>query len=74
MNNKFQALDVSIPAGQYPALRQPQWVQCDHSIRLAVMDKSGKWKSFSNDRELADFAKVCPVKALTGPIRSGTGA
>jgi hypothetical protein len=38
------------------------------------MDKSGKWKSFSNDRELADFAKVCPVKALTGPIRSGTGA
>jgi hypothetical protein len=57
MNTKFQATDDSL--GQPPAIRQPLWVQCDNSVRLAVMDKSGKWKSFSNDRELTDFVSVC---------------
>jgi hypothetical protein len=56
---KLQAIDESIPWEQSPAIRQPHWVQCEHSLRLAVLDKSGKWKSFSNDRELTDFIKVC---------------
>jgi hypothetical protein len=59
LNTKFQATDDSVSLGQPPAIRQPQWVQCDHSLCLAVLDKSGKWKSFSNDRELTDFVKVC---------------
>jgi hypothetical protein len=59
MNTKFQATDDSVSLGQSPAIRQPLWVQCDHSLCLAVQDKSGKWKSFSNNRELTDFVKVC---------------
>jgi hypothetical protein len=59
MNKKFQATDDFFFLGQPPAIRQPRWVQCDHSLCLAVLDKSGKWKSFSNDRELTDFVKVC---------------
>ena len=59
MNIKFQATDDSVSLGQPPAIRQPHWVQCDHSLCLAVLDKSGKWKSFSNNRELTDFVKVC---------------
>jgi hypothetical protein len=74
MNKLFQASDDSIPPGQPSAIRQPQWVQCDNSIRRAVRNKSGTWKSFSNDRELVDFVKVCPVKVLAGQVRSGTGA
>jgi hypothetical protein len=59
MHHKLQATDESIPLKQPLTLRQPQWVQCDNSMRLAVLDKSGKWKSFSNDRELTDFVRVC---------------
>jgi hypothetical protein len=59
MNKKFHATDDSISPGQPPAIRQPLWVQCEHSLCLAVLDKSGKWKSFSNDRELTDFVGVC---------------
>jgi hypothetical protein len=59
MNNKLLDCDGLIPAEQSPEIRQPHWVQCDHSMCLAVLDKSGKWKSFSNNRELTDFVKVC---------------
>jgi hypothetical protein len=59
MKNKLQAFDDFIPLGQPPVLRQPQWVQCHNAMRLAVLDKSGKWKSFSNDRKLNDFVSVC---------------
>jgi len=41
------------------SIRRPICVQCDNSMRLAVLDKSGKWKSFSNDLELTDFVEVC---------------
>jgi hypothetical protein len=58
MNKKLQSFDGLIPAEQSPEIRQPHWVECDNSIRLAVLAKSGKWKSFSNDRELTDFVKV----------------
>jgi hypothetical protein len=59
MSKKLQGSDNLIFAEPSPEIRQPQWVQCDHSMRLAVQDKSGKWKSFSNNRELTDFVKVC---------------
>jgi hypothetical protein len=55
MNKEFGL----IPAEQPPEIRQAHLVQCDHSMCLAVLDKSGKWKSFSNNRELTDFVKVC---------------
>ena len=48
-----------MPTEQPPEMRQAHLVQCDNSMRLAVLDKSGKWKSFSNNRELTDFVKVC---------------
>jgi hypothetical protein len=54
MDKKIQS-----SAGQSLGIRQAHWVQCDNSMCLAVLDKSGKWKSFSNDRELTDFVKVC---------------
>ena len=40
-------------------MREAHWVECDNSMRLAILAKSGKWKSFSNGRELTDFVKVC---------------
>jgi hypothetical protein len=58
MNKKLQGLDGLIPAGQFPEIRQPHLVQCSNSLHLAFLDKSGKWKSFSNERELTDFVKV----------------
>jgi hypothetical protein len=59
MNKKLQASDGLIAAELSPEIRQAHWVQCDNSVRLAVLDKGGKWKSFSNNRELTDFVKVC---------------
>jgi hypothetical protein len=59
MNKKLQSFDGLIPAGQSPEIRQPHLVQCENSLCLAFLDKSGKWKSFSNNRELTDFVKVC---------------
>jgi hypothetical protein len=55
MNKEFQL----IPPEQPSEIRQAHLVQCDNSMCLAVLDKSGKWKSFSNNRELTDFVKVC---------------
>jgi hypothetical protein len=59
MNKKLQSFDGLIPAGQSQEIRRPHWVECDNSLRLAVRDKSGKWISFSNNRELTDFVRVC---------------
>jgi hypothetical protein len=59
MNNNLHDFNDLISAGPPLEIRRPQWVQCDNSVHLAVLDKSGKWKSFSNDRELAGFVKVC---------------
>jgi len=60
MTKQFQGFADCHTPGQPRAGRQPQWVQCDNSMRLAVLDESGKWKSFSSDRELTDFVRVCP--------------
>jgi hypothetical protein len=58
MNKKLQKFAGMIFADQSPEMRQAHWVQCDNSMRLAILDKSGKWKSFSNNRELTDFVNV----------------
>jgi hypothetical protein len=59
MNKELKGFDGLIPAELFPEIRQPQLVQCSNSLCLAFLDKSGKWKSFSNERELTDFIKVC---------------
>jgi hypothetical protein len=59
MNKNRQSFAGLIAAGQSPEMRKAHLVQCDNSMCLAVLDKSGKWKSFSNNRELTDFIKVC---------------
>jgi hypothetical protein len=58
MNKKLSSFDGLIAAEQFPEIRQPHLVQCSSSLCLAFLDKSGKWKSFSNERELTDFVKV----------------
>jgi hypothetical protein len=55
MNKEFRLILTEQP----PEIRRAQLVQCENSMCLAVLDKSGKWKSFSNNRELTDFVKVC---------------
>ena len=59
MNKKFAGFNGLTPEEQSSEMRHAHWVQCDNSMCLAVLDKSGKWKSFSNNRELTDFVKVC---------------
>jgi hypothetical protein len=59
MNKKLPNSNSLIPGEASPEKPQAHWVQCDHSICLAVLDKSGRWKSFSNGRVLTDFVKVC---------------
>jgi len=59
MNKNLSGSNGFISAEPDSLMRRPIWVQCDNSMRLAVLDKSGKWKSFSNDRELTDFVELC---------------
>jgi hypothetical protein len=58
MNKKLRSFDGLIPARQFPEIRKRCLVQCSNSLHLAFLDKSGKWKSFSNGRELTDFVRV----------------
>ncbi len=41
-----------------PEIRQPHWVRGSHYLCLAVRDQDGKWRSFSNNRELPDIVAV----------------
>jgi hypothetical protein len=50
-NQKFFMSDV-ISTDQLPETGVRYWVQCEHFGCLAVVDKNGKWKSFSNGKEL----------------------
>jgi hypothetical protein len=47
-----------LAAEPLPEIRQPHWVQGNHYMCLAVLDKNGKWRSFSNNRELMDVVAV----------------
>jgi hypothetical protein len=58
MNKHFQSPDGFIAVGKPAKRGQPSWVRCEHSMYLAVLDESGKWKSFSNNRELTDVVEV----------------
>jgi len=55
MNKEFGLVLAEQPS----EIRRAQLVQCENSMCLAVLDKSGKWKSFSDNRELTDFVSVC---------------
>jgi hypothetical protein len=59
MYNKPKSFSSLTPTEPPPEMRQANWVQCENSLCLAVLDKSGRWKSFSNNRVLTDFVKVC---------------
>jgi hypothetical protein len=50
-----------LPADQFPEAGGRWWVQCENSLCLAVADKDGKWKSFSNGREIFDVISYCPL-------------
>ena len=53
MNNRH-------PAGHLPELGSRYWVQCENSWCMAVVDNVGKWKSFSNGKELPDVVNFLP--------------
>ena len=44
----------SISANQLPQTDGRYWVQCENFRCMAIFDKDGKWKSFSNRKELPD--------------------
>ena len=47
---------------QLPAIAARFWVQCENSWYVAVVDKDGKWKSFSNGRELPHVLSFVSIK------------
>jgi hypothetical protein len=47
-------------ADQLPEIGIRYWVQCEDFRCLAVINKDGQWKSFSNGRELPDVIKFFP--------------
>jgi len=53
--------DSQSPA-QLPATAARFWVQCEDSWYVAVVDKDGKWKSFSNGRELPPVLSFVSIK------------
>ena len=55
---KSQNLDVCLSEGNLPEAGRKYWVQCKDCRCLAVVDKSGVWKSFYTGNVLADFIKV----------------
>ncbi|MGD1089563.1 MAG: hypothetical protein ABR955_12700 [Verrucomicrobiota bacterium] len=58
MNEKDQKSGDYLSAGRLPEIGQPYWVQCKSFRCMAVLDKKGKWKSFSTDEELPDVINV----------------
>jgi hypothetical protein len=59
MNKNIQSFVDLIFGKQSPEIRQAYWAKCDNLMRQAIMAKSGKWKSSSNDTGLTDFEKEC---------------
>jgi hypothetical protein len=47
-----------LPVEQLLKTHKPEWVQCNDVMCLAVLDKDGKWRSFSNNKELFGIVKV----------------
>jgi hypothetical protein len=50
-----------LPADRLPEAAGRWWVQCESSLCLTVADKDGKWKSFSNGKEIFDVVSFCPL-------------
>jgi hypothetical protein len=53
-------MDEGKPTDQPPEPGVRYWVQCENFRCLAVIDKDGKWKSFSNGKELPDVINYSP--------------
>jgi hypothetical protein len=51
-----------LSADQLPKIDGRYWVQCENFRCMAVFDKDGKWKSFSNGKELPDVINFCATQ------------
>jgi hypothetical protein len=51
----------SLPTDGLPVIGNRYWVRCENSWCMAVVDKDGKWKSFSNGKELRDVVNFFPI-------------
>ena len=51
-------MNDNLPVEQLLKTHKPEWVQCDDLMCLAVLDKDGKWRSFSDKKELTGVVKV----------------
>jgi hypothetical protein len=58
VNGNDQNLGKPLPTGQLPEIGLPYWVHCKSFSCMAVLNKEGKWKSFSTDEELPDVTDV----------------
>jgi hypothetical protein len=55
-------MNECIPASQVPAQGRRYWVQCEHSWYIAVVDEVGRWKSFSNGKELPEVLNFVSIR------------
>jgi hypothetical protein len=56
MKEQGKSPEKVIPQGQ--PLIEPSWVQCRGYRCLAVLNKDGKWITYSNGKEITDFIRV----------------
>jgi hypothetical protein len=50
------------PTDQLPEIGGRYLVKCENFMCIAVFDKDGKWKSFSNGKELPDVINFCATQ------------
>jgi hypothetical protein len=63
-------MNYCLPADQLPEAVGRWWVQCKNSLCLGELDKYGKWKSFSNGKEIYDVISFCPHHESTATDNS----
>ena len=51
-------MNENLPVEQLVKTHRPEWVQCNDFMCRAVLDKSGKWRSISDNKELIGIVKV----------------
>jgi len=54
------------------------WVQCENSLYMGVVDKCGKWTSFSNDKDLPRVISFVSIQRINQdnpprPVREMNG-
>ena len=63
VNEKNQNFADDLPAEQLLDIGRPYWVQCKNIRCIAMVDKEGKWKAFSNGTNLTDIINVFSMGA-----------